>query len=108
MPCCVTAVIVGAAANGLAIVVNGGYMPVWGPALTAAQMGTGDLTVGFHVLLPTEPNLQFFLMAGPIADIVPIPLGYLSNVASIGDAFMKTVIIAARDGEQSDVEWKLV
>ena len=84
----IAAVIVGAAANGLAIVINGGYMPVYGPALTAASMGTGDLSIGFHVLLPTEPNLQFFLMGGPIADLIPIPIQYLSNVASIGDAFI--------------------
>ncbi len=84
----ISAVFVGAAANGLAIVINGGHMPVWGPSLAAAQMGTGDLSIGFHVLLPPEPNAQFFLMGGPIADIIPIPLPYLSNVASIGDAFI--------------------
>ena len=84
----ITAVIVGAAANGLAIVLNGGYMPVYGPALTAAGMSTSDLSAGFHVLLPVEQNAQFFLMGGPIADIIPIPLPYLSNVASIGDAFI--------------------
>ena len=84
----ITAVMVGVAANGLALVVNGGYMPVWGPSLTAAGMGTADLSVGFHVLLPTVPNLQFFLMAGPIADLIPIPIPLLTNVSSIGDAFI--------------------
>jgi DHA3 family macrolide efflux protein-like MFS transporter len=84
----IAAVMVGAAANGLAIVVNGGFMPVYGPALTAATLGTGDLSIGFHVLLPIDFNAQFFLMAGPIADIIPIPIPYLSNVASIGDAFI--------------------
>ena len=84
----ITAVIVGAAANGLAIVINGGFMPVWGPALAAAQLGTGDLSVGFHVLLPTAVNGQFFLMGGPIADLIPIPVPYLNNVSSVGDAFI--------------------
>jgi len=84
----ITAVMVGAAANGLAIVVNGGFMPVYGPSLAAAQMGTGDLSAGFHVLLPTQLNAQFFLMAGPLADIIPIPIRYLTNVSSIGDAFI--------------------
>jgi DHA3 family macrolide efflux protein-like MFS transporter len=84
----ITAVMVGVAANGLALVVNGGYMPVWGPALTAAGMGTADLSVGFHVLLPAVPNLQFFLMAGPIGDLIPIPIPLLTNVSSIGDAFI--------------------
>ncbi len=83
----ILAVIVGAAANGLAIVINGGYMPVWGPSLAAAQMGTGDLSVNF-VLLPTEIGSQFFRMAGPIADLIPVPIPYLNNVSSIGDAFI--------------------
>ncbi len=86
----ITAVIVGAAANGLAIVVNGGYMPVYGPSLAAAGLTTQDLNTGFHVLLPTEFNAQFFLMAGPIADMIPIPIAFLNNVASVGDAFIAT------------------
>lgn len=82
------AVAVGAAANGVAIAVNGGWMPVWPPALEAAGLGTADLNAGFHVLLPTEINAQFFLMAGPIGDIIPIPISLLTNVSSIGDAFI--------------------
>ena len=82
------AVAVGAAANGIAIVVNGGWMPVWEPALTAAGLGPADLNAGFHRLLPTEFNSEFFLRAGPIADIIPIPLPLLTNVSSIGDAFI--------------------
>ncbi len=82
------AVAVGAAANGIAIVVNGGWMPVWPPALEAVGMGIGDLNTGFHVLLPTELNAQFFLQAGPIGDILPIPIPLLTNVSSIGDAFI--------------------
>jgi len=84
----ITAVVVGAAANGLAIVVNGGYMPVWGPSLAAAQLGTADLSVGFHVLLPDQLTAAFFLHAGPIGDIIPIPIPFLNNVSSLGDAFI--------------------
>ena len=84
----ITAVVVGAAANGLAIVVNGGFMPVWGPSLTAAGLGTSDLNVGFHALLPDQLSAAFFLHAGPIGDIIPIPIPFLSNVSSIGDAFI--------------------
>ncbi|HYI07291.1 MAG TPA: MFS transporter, partial [Reyranella sp.] len=82
------AVAVGAAANGIAIVVNGGWMPVWPPALELVGMGIGDINTGFHVLLPTELNAQFFLQAGPIGDILPIPIPLLTNVSSIGDAFI--------------------
>jgi MFS family permease len=82
------AVIVGAAANGLAIVVNGGWMPVWAPSLQAAGLPVTALNVAFHRLLPDAFNLEFFLRAGPIADIIPIPLPILTNVSSIGDALI--------------------
>jgi MFS family permease len=72
------------------MVVNGGFMPVWEPALTAAGLTANDLNTGFHVLLPTDPTLQFFLQAGPIGDLIPIPLPLIANVASVGDAFIAT------------------
>lgn len=84
----ITAVIVGAAANGLAIVLNLGWMPVWGPSLAAVGMTTGDLNIGFHTLLPNELGLSFLVHGGPFADIIPIPLPLLRNVGSIGDAFI--------------------
>jgi MFS family permease len=82
------AVIVGAAANGLAIVLNGGWMPVWPPALAAVGMGMTDLNLSFHTLLPDALNGAFFLHGGPIGDILPIPIPVLNNVSSIGDAFI--------------------
>jgi DHA3 family macrolide efflux protein-like MFS transporter len=82
------AVAVGAAANGLAIVVNGGWMPVWGPALTAAGLGANELNQAFHKLLPLDFGPEFFLRAGPLADIIPLPIPILTNVASIGDVFI--------------------
>ena len=82
------AVLVGIGANGVAIVVNGGWMPVWPPALAAVGMGPGELNVAFHRLLPTDFGADFFLHAGPIADIIPVPIPFLTNVSSIGDAFI--------------------
>jgi MFS family permease len=82
------AVAVGAASNGLAIIVNGGWMPVWPPALAAVGMDTGELNVAFHRLLPDALDANFLLQAGPIADIIPVPLPLLTNVSSIGDAFI--------------------
>ena len=84
----ILAVFTGVVANGVAIVLNGGWMPVWGPSLNAAGMSVGELNVAFHRLLPTDFGADFFLHAGPIADIVPIPLPYLTNVSSVGDAFI--------------------
>jgi DHA3 family macrolide efflux protein-like MFS transporter len=80
------AVAVGAASNGVAIVLNGGWMPVWPPSLAAVGMTAGDLTTSFHRLLPTELGTEFFLRAGPLGDVVPLPL--LTNVFSVGDAFI--------------------
>ncbi|MFI5253981.1 MAG: MFS transporter [Candidatus Limnocylindrales bacterium] len=81
-------VIVGVAANGLAIVANGGWMPVWGPSLALAGFSTHDLVPTFHVLLPETLDLQFLRMAGPFGDLIPVPLPFLGNVASVGDIFI--------------------
>lgn len=78
----------GIGANGLAVVVNGGYMPVWMPALEIAGLTADDLSATFHVLLPDELNLEFLSMAGPLGDIVPITIPFLSNVISLGDVML--------------------
>lgn len=82
------AVAVGVGANGLAVVVNGGWMPVWPPALEAAGLSATELNVAFHRLLPTEFGAEFFLRAGPIGDIIPVPIPLLTNVSSVGDVFI--------------------
>jgi MFS family permease len=84
----ILAVIVGVASNGLAIVVNGGWMPVWGPSLAAAGLGPEELNASFHRMLPQDFGLEFYLRAGPLADIIPLPIPFLTNVASIGDVFI--------------------
>jgi MFS family permease len=81
-------VMVGVASNAFAVVVNGGWMPVWEPALALVGFTTSDLVPTFHVLLPTTLDAQFLRMAGPFGDLVPIPLPILPNVASIGDVFI--------------------
>ena len=66
------AVIVGAAANGLAIVLNAGWMPVWPPALAAVGMGMSDLNLEFpHAPARPPSTPDFFLHGGPIGDILP-------------------------------------
>jgi len=82
------AVIVGAGSNALAIILNGGYMPVWGPSLAAAGLGPDELNSAFHKLLPETFGAEFFLRGGPIADIIPLPIPILTNVASLGDVFI--------------------
>ena len=79
---------VGVAANGLAILLNGGYMPVFIPAVEVAGLTAADLSPTFHVALPGELGVEFLLAGGPLGDILPIVLLSLSNVISLGDVLL--------------------
>src|SRR6266542_2707001 len=81
----------GTLANAAAILVNGGYMPVWRPALEISGIPATELNPAYHVILDADiGSLDFLRHAGPLADIVPIPipLPLLQNVASVGDLFI--------------------
>lgn len=82
------AVMAGVITNGIAVVANGGWMPVYVPSLAAAGLSQADLSAHFHVALPTELNLDFLLHAGPLGDVIPFPVPFLNNVGSIGDLFI--------------------
>ncbi|HUQ44974.1 MAG TPA: MFS transporter [Candidatus Limnocylindria bacterium] len=83
---------VGVLLNAGAIVTNGGYMPVWEPSIIAAGLDPADITSGFHKIvgIATDGGVprEFLAQAGPIGDIIPIPIPGLQNVASIGDLFL--------------------
>jgi len=79
---------VGILSNAIAIAANGGHMPVWVPSLEAAGFTLADLSSPFHAPLPPDIDAQFLLHAGPLADILPIPIPLIRNVASIGDLFL--------------------
>lgn len=83
---------VGILLNAAAMVINGGYMPVWTPAIAAAGLPIGDVASAFHVLVnPTTGGAlpaDFLIRAIPLGDIVPIPVPGLRNVASLGDFFL--------------------
>jgi DHA3 family macrolide efflux protein-like MFS transporter len=78
---------IGILTNAAVIVVNGGYMPIWEPALQLAGLEAADLGA-LHVLLPPPLDANFLLKLGPFGDVIPIPLPIVQNVASIGDAFL--------------------
>jgi MFS family permease len=79
-------VMVGVLANGLAVVVNAGWMPYYPPALEAAGLTVADLSpAGFFTALPMDIGAGFLLQAGPFGDVVPLPVPYLRNVISLGD-----------------------
>jgi MFS family permease len=76
---------VGVLLNGCAILANGGYMPVWAPALEAAGFGIRDVEPALQVVLPPPIDASFLLHAGVFGDVIPIPIPVIRNVISIGD-----------------------
>jgi DHA3 family macrolide efflux protein-like MFS transporter len=79
---------VGVLSNGLVILVNGGRMPIWEPSLIAAGFVPADAATTLHILMPPTIDASFLLRLGPLADVVPIPLPFVRNVASLGDLFL--------------------
>jgi MFS family permease len=78
---------IGILLNGIVIVVNGGFMPVWASALAAAGFSEQDMSSALHVVLPGTAS-DFLLNLLIIGDVFPIPVPYLHNVASLGDLFL--------------------
>ena len=58
---------VGILSNAIVILVNGGYMPIWEPALVAAGMTPADVTSAIHYVLPPPLDANFLLHLGPLA-----------------------------------------
>ena len=83
-----TAAAIGTAANGIAIVVNGGWMPVWQPSLAAAGFDPTAVHTSFHTLLTGPVDAGFFARGGPLSDLIPIPLPLVQSVVSVGDILL--------------------
>jgi MFS family permease len=85
-----TAAALGTAANGIAIVANGGWMPVWQPSLRAAGLDSTTVHSSFHALLTGPVDTAFFAHGGPLVDIIPIPIPIpmIQSVASVGDMLL--------------------
>ncbi|HEY2887245.1 MAG TPA: MFS transporter [Candidatus Limnocylindrales bacterium] len=83
---------VGILLNAVAMMVNGGHMPVWGPAIAASGLSPADAITPFHIVIDPGPGgaigADFLVRAIPLGDIVPIPVPGLRNVASLGDFFL--------------------
>ena len=83
---------VGILLNATAMIINGGYMPVWGPAIAASGLSPAEAVSAFHVVVDPGAggaiSADFLLRAIPLGDIVPIPVPGLRNVASLGDIFL--------------------
>ena len=79
---------VGILSNATVIIVNGGYMPIWEPSLRVAGFDPAQFPSEIHTVLPATLDASFLLHLGPFADVIPIPLPFIQNVASVGDAFL--------------------
>jgi DHA3 family macrolide efflux protein-like MFS transporter len=83
-----TAAALGTVANGIAIIANGGWMPVWQPSVAAAGLDSTTIHSGFHKMLTGPVDTSFFAHGGPLIDIIPVPLPLFQSVASIGDVLL--------------------
>jgi hypothetical protein len=83
---------VGILLNAVAIVTNGGFMPVWEPSIAAAGLPPGELGSVFHKVVGAATSggipSDFLAQAGPLGDIIPVPIPFIRNVISIGDVFL--------------------
>ncbi len=83
---------VGILLNAVAIVINGGFMPVWEPSILAAGLPITEIGSAFHRIVGVAAGGgipgDFLAQAGPLGDIIPIPIPFIRNVASIGDLFL--------------------
>jgi len=74
------------------MITNGGYMPVWQPSIIAAGLPINEVGSAFHKIVgdvsASGITGSFLAQAGPLGDIIPIPVPGLRNVASIGDVFL--------------------
>jgi DHA3 family macrolide efflux protein-like MFS transporter len=80
---------IGILLNTIAILANAGYMPIWLESFKAAGFDPAAPYSPFHTMLTdTGLTANFLLRAGPLGDILPIPIPGIRNVASIGDLFL--------------------
>ena len=80
---------IGILLNTTAILSNSGFMPIWRPSFIAAGFDPATELSPFHTMLANDAlTADFLLHAGPLGDILPIPIPAIRNVASIGDLFL--------------------
>ena len=79
----------GVLANGIAIVVNNGYMPIWDVSLAAAGLTPDDVNRSFHQVVSVDTS-AFLARALILGDVIPLPIPIepLRNVSSLGDVFL--------------------
>jgi MFS family permease len=80
---------VGIGANMAAVLINGGQMPIWNAAFTAAGFQPSDIANDpFHFLLTAETVAGFVARGGLFGDVIPLPIPVIRDVVSIGDVLL--------------------
>ncbi len=80
---------VGIGANMLAVLVNGGQMPIWSAAYFAAGFTEADIVNDpFHFILRAETVGSFVAQGGLFGDVIPLPIPFIQDVVSIGDVLL--------------------
>jgi MFS family permease len=80
---------VGIGLNSLAVMLNGGHMPIWTGAFEAAGFEAGSLLNDpFHFVMSTGSVAEFVARGGIFGDVIPIPVPLLRDVVSIGDVLL--------------------
>lgn len=80
---------VGIAANMLAVLLNGGQMPIWAAAFRAAGFAESEIANDpFHFLLRADTIADFVASGGLFGDVVPLPIPIIRDVVSIGDVLL--------------------
>ncbi len=77
----------GVLANALVILANGGYMPIWAPALAAAGLTEADVNRAFHTIVDAGAS-DFLGRLLILGDVIPVPVDVIRNVYSLGDLFL--------------------
>ena len=77
----------GILANAVVIIINGGYMPIWGTSLAAAGFAPEDVTSALHIVVQGDVA-EFLTRALILGDVIPVPVPVIRNVASLGDLFL--------------------
>ncbi|MEO8511641.1 MAG: MFS transporter [Chloroflexota bacterium] len=86
---------IGIATNAAAVLLNGGQMPIWSGALSAAGFTPADVAGdGFHFILEARTAAEFVAAGGLLGDVIPIPLPIIRDVVSIGDVLLAVGIFA--------------
>ena len=80
---------VGIGANLLAVLLNGGQMPIWAAAFESAGFTEAQLANDrFHVILRSDTIAEFVARGGLLGDVVPLPIPVIRDVVSLGDLLL--------------------